>query len=122
MRAPAGLPLLTQIDESRSSRYVTHMVLTNAERQQRHRERMKQLAAMGQSMADFLRELRRTREITLERIDLFRSGKVGYFDIPTGADCSAEVIARDEAQVAQIDRLLSDYDPNDLTKEDGQGA
>jgi len=55
--------------------------------------------------------LAKEMEITRDRIELFRSGKLGYVDIPTGKDITPEAIEADERRLADLTAVLERYKP-----------
>jgi len=92
------------------------MPLTNAERQARYRERIKQLAARGvmspiqaQLLSDARRHIREWRR----SIAAFDEGHMRLFT--NHVDTSADQARQLERLIAQNEALLAQYDPEDLT-------
>jgi hypothetical protein len=92
------------------------MVLSNAERQARYRERLKQLAAKGvmsplqaQMLTDVRRHLREWRR----SIAAFAEGRMKLWT--NHVDTTAEHVAMLEKMIATNEQLLVQYDPDDLT-------
>lgn len=97
-------------------RYVTTMPLTNAERQARYRERIKQLAARGvmspiqaQLLSDARRHIREWRR----SIAAFDEGHMRLFT--NHVDTSADHARQLERLIVQNEALLAQYDPEGLT-------
>lgn len=96
------------------------MVLTNAERQARYRERLKAAAAaaqMSEEKAELLRGFRRRIVESRRQIELLRSGSMTVSEKGTSGwrDLRDETISREEEKVAEYIRLLQIYDPEALT-------
>lgn len=96
------------------------MVLTNAERQRRYRERLKAAAAaahMSEDKAELLRQLRRRNAENAKLIEMLRSGALRTHEVREGGqtDTTHDAIARHEAMIAENERLLALYDPEGLT-------
>lgn len=97
-------------------RYVTIMVLTNAERQARYRERLKQLAARGvmsPAQAEMLADIRRRLREWRRSISAFESGQMWLRT--NGVDQSASHLDMLKGMIATNERLLDEYDPDNLT-------
>jgi C4-type Zn-finger protein len=95
------------------------MVLTNAERQQRHRERLNVLAArakISEAMADLL--LRHRHHIREWRASIvrFRSGQMHLYE--NDVDISGAHVARLQSYIATSEGILTQYDPDGVTATD----
>ena len=96
------------------------MVLSNAERQARYRARLKAAASAGrmsEEQAALLSSVRSRIAEAREQIELLRDGSI-YIRAVTGAgtrDLGAETIAQHESAIAEYERLLSLYDPDNST-------
>lgn len=92
------------------------MVLSNAERQARYRERLKQLAARGvlsSAQAQLLTDARRQVREWRRSISSFAGGRIW---IKVGnVDQSSEHITRLNALIANNDKLVAEFDPDDVT-------
>lgn len=96
------------------------MVLTNAERQRRYKERLKAKAAQAQltpARIELLQKLRRRRDASLHQIELLEAGTIRLHQVtPDGQrDISAEAIASERAKIDEIDRMLAEYDPDGVS-------
>lgn len=89
------------------------MVLTNAERQARYKERLKARAALTPAMVEFVEVLRRRSAQTRERIAMLKDGRLGYRDCETNKDLTHEAIAREETMLSEDERIIALYDPED---------
>jgi hypothetical protein len=95
------------------------MALTNAERQARHRERLKRLVAQGRMTpvrADLLADTRRRIRENRRSAVLFDRGEMRL--LWGNSDHSAAHVSELRRQIAEGERLLAEYDPDDLTKDD----
>lgn len=69
------------------------------------------------AQADFLRVLRQRNGTTRERIAMMQTGALGLRSLTASGweDITHEAIARDEAEIAENERLFALYDPNSVT-------
>lgn len=123
-----GLSLVTHIDESRSIALVTLMVLSNAERQARYRERLKAAAARADPMTperfELLNRLRLRNVAAKARIEMLRSGVLRLHEttLEGQRDVTNEALARELTVIAENERILAMYDPDDLTSDEPGSA
>jgi hypothetical protein len=72
---------------------------------------------MTPALAEFLTELRQRNVTTRERIGMLQDGTLGLWELtPAGRrDITHEAIARDEAMIAESERILAQSDPHGFT-------
>jgi len=105
------------------------MVLTNAERQARYRERLKAAAAaaqMSEEKVTLLRDFRRRIVEARRQVEMLRGGAITMSERTASGwrDITGEAIQRGEQEVAEYERLLELYDPDgatDLAPDDDAG-
>jgi hypothetical protein len=97
------------------------MIMTNRERQARHRERRRAGAArsveLSEAKAELLNHYRRTitsfeREIELMQLGL--AGRGGFTIRTNNVDTTAEIIAVRQGQIAELKAVLKKHDPEGL--------
>jgi hypothetical protein len=88
------------------------MVLTNAERQARHRERIRNAAAKVSALDQFIDGLRYRIEHTRERIEMLKDGRLALHSLEAGGyvDITHEAIAREERMLAEDERIVAMHD------------
>ena len=97
------------------------MVLSNAERQARYRQRLKAAASeakLSEAKVALLQDFRRRIADSRERLELLQAGRYALFEtLPGGArrDLTSDAIAREEAVIAEYEQLLQLYDPQGVT-------
>lgn len=125
-KAGEGLPPLpgrryvTLVDRLASSRYVTIMVLTNAQRQALYRRRIKAQAAqaaMTPARFDLLQDLRRRQIESRAQIERMEAGvfRIHETTVEGQRDITAQAIELERSKIADVDRVLALYDPDGLT-------
>jgi hypothetical protein len=97
------------------------MVLSNAERQARHRARRKMLAERGEALVELLEMFRRKMAEAEDRIRMLEAHEMRVHSLRPGGgyeDVSDETVARERVTIAEYARLLKEYDPENATAPD----
>jgi hypothetical protein len=95
------------------------MVLTNAERQARYRERLKAAASRASSMTPMLADLMLRTRLNIRNwkchVALFGAGQMHLYK--NHADCTEEHVATLRRMIEENGALLHQYDPDGLTSD-----
>ncbi|HQT53585.1 MAG TPA: hypothetical protein PKX06_08895 [Phenylobacterium sp.] len=72
---------------------------------------------LSPAQADFLRLLRQRNITTRERVEMMRDGRLSLRSLTASGwdDISHEAITRDEAEIAENERIFAAHDPHGLT-------